>query len=294
MLPTALFAAYTIVQVHQEQRQKVLNDFQRRTVILGEKVEARLNTAIHLLEGLAASSAAQSRQWEALHETSRRVIAQHPEFRAITLVDASEHILFLTTLPYGGQTIATNHAELVEQALETGRPNASGPFLTGVSPHKLLAVTVPIQHAEERHFALRMILSSNSVSDLLTQDGLDPAWLAGVVDREGTVLARSRDAETYVGRRAGATFLEAVERKERGLFQSVSLEGIAITNAMHVIHDGDWVLGVGVPNDVLNATLREQLMQLVALALGCLLLSIGLSQWLAGRITLALRRGGSA
>ncbi len=292
MLPMVVFSAYTVVKVHQEQRQQALNDFQRRTTILGEKVEARLQIAIHLLEGLAASSAAQQRDWGTLYDTSQRVLAQHPQFRAITLVDASDQVLFLTSLPYGDQSVVTNYTELIQQALTTGKPNASGPFVTKIYPHKLIAITVPIPHGEQRHFALRMILLSTSISDLLTQDSLDPAWLAGVVDREGTVLARSRDADTFVGRRAGSIFLDAVQRKERHLFQSVSLEGIPITNATHAILDGDWVLGVGVPNEVLDAPLRAQLVQLVAVALACMALALGLSQWLAGRITREIRRTG--
>lgn len=291
MLPLEIFTAYTIVQVHEERRARVLNDFQRRAALLGEQVEARLNTAIHLLEGLAASSAAQERDWSALYETSRRVVAQHPEFRAITLVDRESRVLFLTSLPYGGKTLVTNYPELVQEALRSGRPNASGPFITKVSPDKLLAITVPVRHGEQRDFVLRMILPSDSISDLLAQDGLAPGWLAGVVDREGILLARSRDAETYVGRRIGATFLAAVERKERGLFESVSLEGVPITNALHPIHGGDWVLGVGVPIEMLNAFLRQQLTQLVAVALACVLLALGLSHWLAGRIAQEIRRG---
>lgn len=72
---------------------------------------------------------------------------------------------------------------------------------------------------------------------------------------------------------------------------SVSLEGFPITNAIHPIHGGDWVLGLAVPDDTLDALLHEQLTQLVAVALACVLLALGLSHWLAGRIAQEIRRG---
>ncbi|MDD2547383.1 MAG: cache domain-containing protein [Burkholderiaceae bacterium] len=291
MLPIALFSAYTIVQVHQQHRQRILNDFQIRSEIVAKKVEARVQLAVNLLEGLAASSAAQKNQWETLYETAQRVIEQHPEFRAITLVDATGQVLFLTSLPYGSKTIPSSYTGLVQEALKTGKPNASGPFVTKISPQKLLAVTVPIRHGEDRKFVLRMILWSSTISDILVQEGSDPDWLARVIDREGTVLARSHEADTYVGRRASPTFMAAVERQERGLFHSVSFEGIPVTNTLHPIHGGDWTLYMGVPHHTLDAPLRNRLLQLVGVAMGCLLLALGLSAWLAGRITQEIRRG---
>jgi diguanylate cyclase (GGDEF)-like protein/PAS domain S-box-containing protein len=285
-LPLLLLALSVLWSYKNDQQQALLDRLRARTEVLAQAVGERVKTAVGTLQGIAESNAAMTLDVPTLYAHAQRVVAHNPDFRAVTLVDDQGGRLFLTSLPLDAPAPAINAPELVTEALRTQSPNVSGPFASPVRPgDKVVAVTVPIVRNGNATHALRMILSTASISDMIDERRLPPQWVAGVADRHGTLLARSRAAERFVGQRVTNEFINAVETNHRLIFEGVTLDGVPTLNHVLPAVGADWFLGVGVPKSVLNAPVTAMLWRIALVAALWISLSVVATRLFAGYLT---------
>jgi PAS domain S-box-containing protein len=94
--------------------------------------------------------------------------------------------------------------------------------------------------------------------DLLTSPDLPPDAVITIDDLEGTVVARSADAEAWVGRRLPASGLPAeVLAQERGVTRVPGAEGIDRLWAFTVVPGTEWRVWAGIPEAWIYAPVRE-------------------------------------
>ena len=282
MLPVLLFALYTLDTLGEHDEQSLLRDLRRRTQGLQLMLNGQIDAAVLTLDTLARSDAAMRGDDRALYAHARRVIDNNPTYRAVTLVDAEGRMAFHTSLPYGKATFTPFHQKLIAQALQTGKPNLSGAFHSPVSPGPVVAITVPITGADgRRERCLRIIILVDTLRETLLRARLPEGWIAGIVDHEGKVIARTHQPEKFEGRPAGEQFRAAMRQNDKGFFPGVTLEGVAVMNAMFPLHGGDWVVGLGVPVKTLYQPRRDLLREMGLLAVLWVVVSLVAAQLLA-------------
>ena len=274
LIPVLLFAIFAIEQISERDEQSVLRELRRRTQGVALILNGRLDAAVGTLNTLAQSDAATQGDERRLYNYAGRVLEQSPSYRAITLVDADGRMAFHTSMPYGQQTFSPFARDLIVKALETNQANVSGPFVAPISPKPVIAVTSPVNMAGESKKCLRIIVLSESINDILKQQKLPQGWIAGIVARNGTIIARTLDPDKYVGQRTSATVLDAINHRDTRLIQTLSLEGIHTTTAIAPIHNGDWYVGIAVPTDLLNKPGKDMAQKMLLLALAWVALSV--------------------
>lgn len=286
MLPWMLTVMFGLLLSQREQAFQVEEDVRAQTRELAHQLEKRIQKASSTLQTLAESSAAQQDDLHALYESAKRVVDLNPqEFRAVTLINQQEELLFVSSVPYGNSTFTTIQLDLVRDVLKNGATNVSGPFLSRVRSDPLVAVSVPLRQKGRIQYCLRMVMPTVSLSELLHNTVTRTGWVAVVVDRQGNVVARNIEPERFVGGRMAQTSYAALLRGEKSPFHFVSLEGIPSTGLLMPVHGGDWYVGVSAPDNLLHGSASKALRYLWLGALAGLLLAIGLSQWLTGYLT---------
>ena len=152
---------------------------------------------------------------------------------------------------------------------------------------------------------IAVIMPADRVSQALADQRLPQPWVGAILDRNGTLVARSRDAERFVGRPATPDNVARVRGGvAQGVFESVSLDGVATVIGFARSPASGWSTVVAVPQSELSAGIRQLALYLAAA--GGLLIALGsaLALWIARRITRpvaalladaeALGRGGPA
>src|SRR5260221_8310438 len=76
-------------------------------------------------------------------------------------------------------------------------------------------------------------------------------WHAEVVDRAGTILGRSRNADRFVG-----IALPSGAPRADGLHAATALEGEPIYTAWSVAAPSGWAVGVGAPRSAIDRPLQ--------------------------------------
>jgi diguanylate cyclase (GGDEF)-like protein/PAS domain S-box-containing protein len=274
-----LFAGFRHVQQSERARVEAEVRFQARELV--HAANERIAVAVQALQALSFSEAARVSDWKALYDSAKLVAATDLNYEVVTLVDENDNRLFGTGMPYGSKTFAPRQAGLVQEVFRTGLPNVSGPFTVPVAPGKFVAVSVPVFHNGQVTHVLRMVMKAASISQLLDKQQLPPGWIAAIADRDGILLARSIAPEEYVGKKASATFLAAIQRNDGQLYRGRSLEGLANTSLALPIYNGYWFAAVAVPDHVLESEFRAEMEIIGLVALLISVLGVGVAVGIA-------------
>lgn len=271
MVPMILALMFGFHYIQELEQARVEAELRYRLLELVHSIDERLAVAVQALQTLGNSAEAQAGDWGRLHEYARKIVASNPHLAAVTLADGGNQLLFVTSIPYGQQTFNARHNDRVNEVLQSGRPNVSGPFTVPISDHHLVAVSAPVFQGGKVVAVLRMILYADAIDELIKRQHLPSDWLVSIVDRNGTIIARSVAPELYVGKLGSNTLRMAIQRNDGQLYRGLSLEGVATTSLALPIYTNNWFAAVGVPDRVL-----AQVYQCNMVLLGLAILSISL------------------
>ncbi len=185
---------------------------------------------------------------------------------------SSEARLAPTSMPYANQTIKTGKSQVSE--LMIGR----------ISHQPTIVLSYPVRDAGGALVGvLGLGLNLTRLQTLFSDIPLPDGSVVTLTDGVGRVLARSRDAELYIGKIAGAnpTAPRDVARSQ----VRTSLDNVERSYGNAVVDRGPWLLSVGIPTSLAAtrvAPLYRRNFAIVVTAIAAvLLLSLALSTSMA-------------
>ncbi len=174
--------------------------------------------------------------------------------------------------------------ELQKRALQTGQVQISNVLIGRFVQQPVITIEVPVVRPGKLQLGLAMIMDSSAFKMLLDERHLPEGWLAGLIDRNGNFVARSRDHDRVVGKPASAGFRAAAQSTNEGWFEFPSLEGELLANNHVTSALSGWVMALAAERNVFEAPIRRTIM-IAGLAGGAAtLLSVLMALWAARRI----------
>jgi C4-dicarboxylate-specific signal transduction histidine kinase len=168
----------------------------------------------------------------------------------------------------------------INEVIRTGKPQVSELTTGRVSNQPTVVLSYPVRDA---HGALVGVLglglNLRRLETLFSDIPLPEGSVVTLTDQGSRVLARSRDAELYIGKLIGPnpTAPRDVPRTQ----VRTSLDNVERTYGNALVDRGPWLLSVGIPTSVAAtraARLTRRNLSIVAVTIGAiLLLSLGLS-----------------
>ncbi|HEV7267782.1 MAG TPA: ATP-binding protein [Falsiroseomonas sp.] len=276
LLPLLALEAFLLADIAQSERarhqvaardaaRRIAVSLDRGLVTLGAVAEV-LASSDHLREGDLAGFRARL-----------RLLPRGGEMR-IVLRDAEGRILLATS----DADVAARDRLAEQAARSTGRPQFSGLLRTGEPGGFTFAVTVAVpERGAARGWLLSLGMPAAELDRLLAREGLPPGLTATVTDREGAVLARSRDAARLVGTRRA----EATPATAEGWRRGRDADGEPVVMAFARSEIAGWTAWVFMPERAFAAPLRRSLAIAALLALLFAGLAALLALLFAHRIT---------
>lgn len=204
---------------------------------------------------------------EQLRRIARTVQAMHPNWSAVSLRDAAGATLFSTAVPYG--TPAPHPADVstqIAEVIESGHPQVTGLMYDPVSKTPVAAVLVPVQAGDGRRLALVAEVAASKWEDLLRNQQIPAGWVAGIVDRTGIVIARTRASEQYVGQPVRDWMKEAIRSAPEGRSEGSALEGETQILAFSRSAVSGWTVTFAAPAAAFQEPLRRSLWTSLAIS----------------------------
>jgi hypothetical protein len=235
------------------------------------------------LNGIATSPNLRLGEPTTLHRIVE--VARTHGFQSLGVFDPSGRLLFASPSD-GPIPFASGDRAGVKEIL-AGKPfYASNLQLIGNNRPGLFYISVPIVADGKVAYVLSGGVLPTQLQGLFAEAGLRDEWQAGITDRVGILMARSRESVTYVGHPAQKPMVEAaIGPQSSGLFDVVSRDGIEVKNAFRKSDMTGWTVGVAVPAAVVNASLWSTAVILAAVGFVLTVISLGLAILVARRIS---------
>lgn len=142
-----------------------------------------------VLQTLATAPSLAAEDWPAFYLQAKASLGRN----YLVLVDAAGRQLVNTYVPHGQAPAFTGNPETVESMRRTMRPFVSDLFTSLVAKRSVYNVSIPIAGDGGLRYVMSLSLFPEDLLDLLRDQRLDSGWTTVVWDRNGTIIAHSRD-----------------------------------------------------------------------------------------------------
>jgi signal transduction histidine kinase/CheY-like chemotaxis protein len=281
LIPALAFAGLLIWVFHDSGVKQYERDALELSRRLTAVIDREVASVERSLQVLATSRLITERRYEDLHKQALEIKAIVGS--EILIKDANGQQLVNTRLPWGAALpISLPDADRV--ALERKVPTVSDVFIGATAKRPIVSVNVPILRDGQVIGLINTGIDLYHLSQILQEQGVAETWTAAIVDRAGKIVARSRQAEVYVGTTATEDLRKNAVGAE-GLWVGWTADGIPVVAAYARSEITGWVTAVGVPKDIVEAPLWRSVILLGIGSVLALLISVIIAHLLSRPLT---------
>ena len=260
-----------------------------QTRVVAYTTAAYIDREFSYLDGTGANLAA-NREVQALDHSSedllRRITAGHRMIGCIDLVVRSGDVVVRATMPSGFEPEVPSR-DWADAVFRTGTRFVS-PLYVAPSGVRYVVLGYPVHDAQHQIVAaLGFFVDLKTIQDSLRAIPVPDGSLITVADRNGRILARSQEADRYVGQLLPAEFRSV--NLARPPAERTGIDGVRRMYGEARVDGGPWLVTVGMPMSLATnraASLWARSFAILAFGLiGWLIVAFGLSRRLANSLT---------
>jgi PAS domain S-box-containing protein len=281
-LPLLLFVGAVIALFADQQRAAGEREMRDSAHTLALALDRELHASVTALEALASSDNLDRDDLSRFYQQAQQVMKARP-WNTMVLADPSGQQLMNLFRPFGTKLPPRGDLTAHRQAIATRRPAVSNIFVGAVTRDTVVSVEVPVIRDGAPKYVLVGSLRLDALGDILTNARLSPAWTASILDGHKKVIARSRDAQQYVGKSGGPLLSLPPPGQHEGWLKGTQDDGTPSYAAFSRSSVAPWYVVVVAPANALDAPLKR-LWLIAGLGLAILIAGLGLAMLLAQRI----------
>ena len=284
IVPAALLVLALIVLDHMHDRREIDANTLGTARALATVVERQLAEVQAGLQGLATSPLLHQGALAQFHEQASRFERSQTVALNVVLIDGRGAQLVNTLLPLGTALPSGQEPEQLLHVFSDGKPVVTNLFTGPVTHRKLFAIGLPVRNGDHIDYALAAGVDPEKMRQLLTRQKFPASWIVAVVDRSGTIIARTVDHSRFAGEKASPELLEHIRDASEGTFDGLSKEGIEVRSVFSRSPATGWLVAIGIPRAELEEPLRESLAWLAFATLALLGGGLSIAWWMGRRV----------
>lgn len=287
VLPLLAFGGFLVMRSAERQQTLMVSQVRERVQVTAAAIDEMLASARTRLFAMSTAPTLQSGDFAAFHLLASDILQR--QGITVMLTDMNGHTVFSTDNPFGTSLPDFPSEAGLRQVANTGLSGISG-FVTNpltLSPSVL--VSTPTVVGGQAMHVLSMDVT-RSLAQVLLQQHLPADWLATVVDGNGYVIARSQNADRFLGRVGRLDTVARVQAANEGWFPYVSPDGVPMESAFIHIGTSGWAVIIGIPRDVLLGPVHQSTLVLILLGVGTLVVALTLAVMMGRRVSRPIAR----
>lgn len=289
LMPLLAFSAYSVYRSIDEMQAQGMAALERRAGDAAMLIGQQIDSVFAALRAMAQADSMRRGDVATTYETAVRVAEADPRIVGISIVDTEGNQLFNTRRPLGTPLPRPPAAlmELQRPAIEQGRQVVSPLVIGETTQDQVLGVGLPVSLGGQIH-AMRAVVSLEALGTWLNAQAWPADWTAAVIDQNHVIVARSRDAERFVGQRATDVLVDSINRG-RTQFRSVTKDGVPVYTSVAPVPGTGWHVVVGRPAAAIQAQVQDSMARVLVAGLLCAMLAIAGALFTARRLARQLR-----
>ena len=284
MIPLLAFSALVLWQFTEQQQRRAETESIVIATKLAKDFDREVNGFVAALSGLSTSPALQSNDLAVFYEQAKQVGAV---LRApILLEDATTgRQLMNTRRPFGAELPDSEPSSIFAAVVASKQPVVSDLVFGLVAQRQLVVVAVPVVLGGEVRSVLMLSIEPKRLVAVMDDQQLPSHWITAVSDRQGTIIARSRDLDAFVGHPSGKFEASA---GPMGVERQTGADGTTVLRGFSRTEHG-WLVSAFTPVSFIDGPLRESWLAFLAIGAVVLGLALPLTLLYARRIAQSIR-----
>ena len=259
-MPVLLFSAILVVRVASEERTRVERDMVDLNRALAAALDRELLVSVGVLELLAQSSTLAANDLAAFHAEASQAVATRSGWLSVIVLSPDGRQLLNTSHPFGAPLPRVDEPESLAELVRTRKP-VVGSMMTGQKTGQLaFPVRVPVVRGGRVTAIVTAAVRPDSLQDLLVRT-VPPRgeWARAFNDRHGTIVARSREPERFVGRSATSQFVARVATTHEAVYRDVTVDGADVYVVFSRAPFSGWTAAMAMPAALVDGPLRNSI-----------------------------------
>jgi signal transduction histidine kinase len=281
-LPLLSLSIYTIFSFAQMEREVSRSDVLAAARAASTLIDQNVRNFEGDLRGLAAFY--DPAHLDDFYDHAAVTAAEEGSGFSIALITRAA-VVFDTRYPPGDTPPAWRHP--IDFADTSGHIIVSDLFIDRSDEVPKIAIYLPIRHGNERAF-LVMSVPASALSTLLATQQLPSNWTVGLTDRNSIIIARGAESDRYVGRQVPLDLARPTGAQKELVANSPGIGQGPQYLAMVRSTLTDWLLVIGIPQEVANAPLYKSLGNFLIVGTGFLLFGLAAAALIGGSLARAM------
>ena len=288
VLPLFLLVSWFAYTDYQRTRDNAYSELLILSRALVTVVDLEIAAREAVCQALATLPALQEGDLQTFYERAQRMLELLPEGSAFILADSRGQQLVNTNRAYGASLPVRGDLTSVRKVFETRQRWLSDVFMGAVSQEPVVGLDIPVFRNGDVIYELALSLPISNLRDILTAQRLPEGWVAAVLDRQGTIIARTRDNDAWVGKKAAAPLRKDMSVRRQGLSGGRTLEGVDVISAFTTSPQTNWTVAIGRPQAEITDPLRRRILLLMAIIAAVVTLGILLTAVLGRQVAVPI------
>jgi signal transduction histidine kinase/CheY-like chemotaxis protein len=278
-----VFCTVLVVRLSAQERKQVERGMLDVCRTLAAALDRELLVTVGVLELLAQSSNLASGDLAAFHAEASRVVASRPGWTGVLLIAPDGTQLMNTIQPWGSPLGRINEPDSLAEVVRTAKPVVGSLVPGRITGQLAFPVRVPIVRGGSVTAVLTAAVRPDSLQDLLlTVFPVRDEWTRAFNDPVGTIAARSRDPERFVGTPGSSRFVQRITTVPEEFYRDTTVDGADVYVAFSRAPFSRWTAGMAFPASVVDGPLRRSLA--ITLGFGLALVALtGAGAYVVGR-----------
>jgi len=273
LLPQLAFCVVVVRQLALAQQEASQRRFIQSAHEMALAADREMFSTIHALQALSRSQNLEAGNTAEFYKEARRVKETQPAWTSVVLFRLDGKSVLSTYYEYGHPSELASDLESVKRVVETRAAVVGSLVDRGPGTMSAFPVRVPVFFDGQLRYVLSASIEPPAMSEIVNGQrfGADE-FTRTLVDSRGTVVARTRNSQRYVGTTASPNFNSRVRAIDIGLYRDDS-EGHPAYVAFSRAQLCDWTAAVLVPTEVIDGPARRSILGVVAAGAALLVIS---------------------
>ncbi|MBL8403277.1 MAG: GGDEF domain-containing protein [Dechloromonas sp.] len=281
VLPGVALSSYLVLTNYQLEKRQVASETERLAGQILVELDRELAAMESGLRVLATAEPLKSGELQRFHEIASAAIKSQPAY-AYLLIDQQGRQVLNTLRPYGSPLPESGNPTQLAEIFESGKTVLTDLFITPLAGKQAIALGVPVYGRDGTIiYTLVVGFLPEQLNQLLNRQPIPDGWLAAVIDGAGTLVAISRDADQFVGRKALPDLRQRLQDDMHGSLSTTTEDGTEVTTAYARSARWNWSVATGAPKSLIEA---EMVRLFTGIGLTALFFIVA-GSWLAAVIT---------